>query len=320
MAKRVRALAARVDKLRTAALVERYTGPVLFEGEAAAEMAIQGLANALVGVPRLVVDDSRFEKVFASDDGTFADKIGGKVLPEFLSLTDNPAAREFQGKPLFGSYQVDEEGVKARPTLLVDKGICTTMLRSRALIPNTTTSTGNRRTMGAMPSNLLFTAEKSMTGDQLKAELLRLVKLRNKEYGILVRRLGNSMLTQVSNRGRTIIYTSRGSGAVDVEPAIEAYKIYPDGREELVRNLNINGLTLANFKDIVAVSDTLNVYSAPYRNRRISPATMGSFLVGAPPLVSVAVPALLFDDLTVQRPTGDIPNLPFTKHPYFDSK
>jgi hypothetical protein len=34
--------------------------------------------------------------------------------------------------------------------------------------------------------------------------------------------------------------------------------------------------------------------------------------------VSIAVPALLFDDLTLRRPTGDIPNLPFSKHPSFD--
>jgi len=32
----------------------------------------------------------------------------------------------------------------------------------------------------------------------------------------------------------------------------------------------------------------------------------------------VATPSLLFDDLTMQRPTGDIPNLPVTKHPFFD--
>jgi hypothetical protein len=112
----------------------------------------------------------------------------------------------------------------------------------------------------------------------------------------------------------------RGSGAVDVEPAIEAYKVFLDGHEELVRNLNINGLTLGNFKDIAAISDSPIVYSATYRNRRISPATMGVFMVGATPLVSVVAPSFLFDDLTMQRPTGDIPNLPFTKHPFFDSK
>ena len=35
-------------------------------------------------------------------------------------------------------------------------------------------------------------------------------------------------------------------------------------------------------------------------------------------IVTVAVPALLFDDMTLQRPNGDVPNLPVTKHPFFD--
>jgi hypothetical protein len=34
--------------------------------------------------------------------------------------------------------------------------------------------------------------------------------------------------------------------------------------------------------------------------------------------VSIAAPAMLFDDMTLQRPTGEVPNLPFTKHPFFD--
>jgi predicted Zn-dependent protease len=320
LARRVRALQSRLEKLRTGALVERYAGPVLFEGQAAAEILIQGLANAVVGVPRLVVDDSRFERVFSSDDGTFADKIGGKVLPEFLSLKDDATAREFQGQPLLGAYQVDEEGVKARSTALVDKGIFQTLLRSRALIPNTSQSTANRRAMGAMATNLIFSSEKSLPADQLKAELIRIAKARGKEYGILIRRLNNPVLAQSLNRGRTIVITSRGAGMVDVEPAIEAYKVFQDGHEELVRNLNINGMTLASFKDIVAVSDALTVYSAPFRNKRVSPASMGTFIVaGTQPLLSVVAPGVLFDDLTVQRPTGDIPNLPFSPHPFFDT-
>jgi len=37
-----------------------------------------------------------------------------------------------------------------------------------------------------------------------------------------------------------IVMTNRGPSLVNAEPAIEAYKIYADGREELVRNLTIN--------------------------------------------------------------------------------
>ncbi len=95
--------------------------------------------------------------------------------------------------------------------------------------------------------------------------------------------------------------------------------LFPDGREELVRNLEINSLTLGAFKDIVAVSDNAGVYTAPVRIIIQSPGmALGFRAPGGPNVVSIAVPAMLFDDLTLQRPTGDVPNLPFTKHPYFD--
>ena len=88
---------------------------------------------------------------------------------------------------------------------------------------------------------------------------------------------------------------------------------------ELVRNLNISSLTLGSFKDIVAVSDSPEVYTAPVRMQIGSPIMrMTRFPPGGPQVVSVAIPALLFDDLTLQRPPGDVPNLPFTKHPFFD--
>ena len=31
-----------------------------------------------------------------------------------------------------------------------------------------------------------------------------------------------------------------------------------------------------------------------------------------------AVPSLLFEDLTVRKPTGEIPALPFVRNPFFD--
>jgi hypothetical protein len=294
---------------------------VLFEGQAAGEIFLQGVASRLTGVPRLVVDDLRFQNAFNSNGG-LADRIGGRILPDFLSITDNPKLREIQGQPLFGGYQVDDDGVKAGPTALVDKGILKTLLHTRALIPDTTQSTANRRGSSPMPSNLLLTADKALPPDQLKAELLRQAKQRGKDYGIIVRRMGNPTLDILLNRSRTIIITSASTpGSIQVEPLVEAYKVYLDGHEELVRNLEINGLTLGAFKDIVAVSDGPVVYSAPIRQVVFSPSMALNFTpIAGPNVVSMTVPALLFDEMTLQRPTGDVPNLPVVKHPFFESK
>jgi hypothetical protein len=73
------------------------------------EHAVHGLrwVRPWPAFPRVVVDDLHMERFFSSNAG----------------LADNPAAREFHGKPLYGSVQVDDEGVKTGPTLLADKGI-----------------------------------------------------------------------------------------------------------------------------------------------------------------------------------------------------
>jgi predicted Zn-dependent protease len=319
LARRVRALAARLDGLRKAQLVDRYAGPVLFEGEASAELFLQALGSAMVGTPRTVVDDLRFEGMFRNNSG-LADKVGARVLPDFMTLKDAPATRVFRGTPLFGSYQVDDDGVKTGETVLVDKGILQTLLHTRALIPDTTHSTASRRSTGAMPSNLLFSAEKSMTEEQLKAELIRLAAQRHKEYGILVRRMGNQQLLASLARSRIVLANnSNGPGSISVQPVVEAYKVFPDGHEEPVRDLNINGLTLDAFRSIVAVSEPSTVYTAPVLILNRSPLTGVSFLQpGGPLVVSTNAPAMLFEDMTLERPTGDVPIPPFSGHPYFD--
>jgi hypothetical protein len=167
---------------------------------------------------------------------------------------------------------------------------------------------------------LLFSAEKSMTEEQLKAELIRLAAQRHKEYGILVRRMGNQQLLASLARSRIVLANnSNGPGSISVQPVVEAYKVFPDGHEEPVRDLNINGLTLDAFRSIVAVSEPSTVYTAPVLILNRSPLTGVSFLQpGGPLVVSTNAPAMLFEDMTLERPTGDVPIPPFSGHPYFD--
>ncbi|SPE39782.1 hypothetical protein SBA3_3410001 [Candidatus Sulfopaludibacter sp. SbA3] len=319
MTRRIRTLAARIDAMRKAPLLEKYSGPVIFEGQAAAELFFQALGGAMVGVPRTVVDDLRLDGLY-NNNGGLASKIGSRILPDALSLKDAPAAREFHGQPLFGGYQVDDDGVKAGETELIDKGVLKTLLHTRALIPDTTHSTASRRGSGAMPSNLLFAVDKAMTPEQLKAELIKQVKQRNKEFGVVVRRIGNPTLAISLGRSRIIIFSSsNGPSSIAVEPVLEAYKVFPDGHEELVRNLTIDGLTQGDFRNILAMSEPASVYTAPIRIIQRAPlAAIGFLQPGGPNMISAAVPSMLFEDMSLKRPTGDIPNLPFSTHPFFE--
>ena len=71
--KRIRALQSRLDNLRKATIMERYTGPVLFESDAAGELFLQALGSALTGIPRVVVDDQMFMRAFNTNGG-FAER------------------------------------------------------------------------------------------------------------------------------------------------------------------------------------------------------------------------------------------------------
>ena len=99
-----------------------------------------------------------------------------------------------------------------------------------------------------------------------------------------------------------------------MEGAILAYKVFPDGREELIRNAELLGITEATFKDIVATSKTQTGYSAPFMRRNVSPFP-SPFSFG---IISLVVPSLLFEDVSLKKPSGVIPRPPVASRPFFD--
>jgi len=312
LSNKIQAFQRRLLKLKAASTLTRYAGPVLFEGQAAAELFAQAFATALLGVPRIVVDDQRFEAIFGSDTGVFTDKIATRVLPGHMRLVDDPTRAGFAG-----TYQIDEEGVKAKPTVVAQGGILKRLLNTRSLIPGVTDSTGNRRAAGIAPSNLILETSKGLPLENLKQELLNLVKDRGLEYGIIVRKIANPSDQFARPRGRMVIMTRGGAGqALQLSPVVEAVKVFADGHEELLRNLEISGFNTTSFRDLAGVSSETTQYTAQFRNPRMSPL-MGGPISTTRVLVTYVVPSMLFEDITVQQPAGEVPKLPFISHPSF---
>jgi hypothetical protein len=306
----------RLTKLQSAPVGDRYNGPVLFEGEAAAEVVAQAVARRLPATPILISDNPQF-RGFAGQENPLLDKIDSRVLPDFLSLVDNPTANQADDHFLFGSYKVDEEGTPAHETTVVDNGYLKTVLTSREPVRGVLQSTGNMRERGVAPSNLFLVAQKSSSAAEVKAQFLDLVKRRGKPYGIVIRRLGDPAFRATDLEFMSLIVPTP-SQQDRLEPAILAYRVYLDGHEELIRNVGVAGISMDSLKDIVAVSNTRTVYAAPFSGRASSPF-VGVVAGGAPMVVSYVVPSsLLFEDLAVQKPSGEIPKPPISKHPYFD--
>jgi len=306
---RTRAMADRILKLRTAGSLERYNGPVLFEGDAAGEIFAQQFATGLMAVRTPLSDNPQFEMYFnqlmsqLGGGGSLVDKIGGRVLPDFLSVSDNPLRADYQGTILMGAGKIDDDAVETRETRLVEHGTLKTLLATRTPVRAVLHSTGSRRGYGPSPSNLFLTSEKSSTNDKLRKELLRRAKDRGLDYGIVVRRVGAGAAASFVKMATRMAQQGQGSGSL-----AEVYKLYPDGHEELIRGVEIAEMLPSTFKDIVAVGDTPAVFTdefIPPVGALFAAGISGSSDV---PIVSCVVPSLLFEEVSLVKSQGPFPN------------
>lgn len=317
LAERVRGMAATLSARRDAAFVERYSGPVLFEGQAAAELFAQVLAPKLLAVRVPVAEDARMEGFTATLRNPFQDKIGARVLPRGFSVHDDPTLDEYAGAPLFGGYLIDDDGIPAASTALVENGVLKGLLATRNPIAGIAGSTGNRRMMGIpLPSNLVVASSRSLSDEEVAEEFKLLIEERGNDFGVVVRRLANPM---AKLDRADVARTPRGEVAVD--RLTRAYKVYPDGREEPIRKAELSGVSESDFRDIVATTEATTNYTlgfVPTIAYSLAVTTAQYGAAGTQPAMSIAVPDLLFEELTLRKPVGNVPLPPVATHPFFD--
>ncbi len=318
LGKQVREMGVRLSQRRLAPVLDTYNGPVLFEGQAAAEVTAQVLAPRLLATRPPVVDEPRLESMVAGLDNPFVERIGSRVLPEFLSASDDPRLTAHTGLSLVGGYKVDDEGVVARQTFLIRDGYLETLLSTRTAVRSVRKSSGNCRGNGPQPSNFVMTASKGLTEADLKQAMLKLVSVRGKPFGVVVRRVGNPSLRVGRDSMTFSSMTAASPNLTRVEGGLVAYKVYPDGREELLRGVEIASLSPEAFKDIVAASEGQTSYNAPFRSPSSRLAYGATGMMGGTAIVSVVTPSLLFEEVNLKKPSGDIPQAPVAKHPFFD--
>ncbi|HEV2388471.1 MAG TPA: metallopeptidase TldD-related protein [Candidatus Acidoferrales bacterium] len=324
IASRTEEMARRLTALRDAPLLDRYNGPALFEGRAAAEIFGEEFAPALIGRRKPVSGTSEMDAVMAQfgrlQAPSFAGSIGSRVLPDFLSVVDDPTLAAYGQEPLLGGYKVDDEGVPAHETRLVESGILRTFLTDRTPVDGVGRSTGNRRGTGAIPSNLLVQVSAGLGETELRSRLLELVKKRGLEYGIVVSELGSSSGTSMGEQALAMISTMTGQAA-EGRGVLVAYKVYPDGHEESIRGARLSGMSPESFKDIVAASKAATVFHSAQMPRFDFSSSffmsLGAEMGGSPslPMVSYVVPSLLFEDLSLTKPSGETPRPPFSNPP-----
>jgi TldD protein len=259
-----------VVALRQAPIVEEeYRGPVLFAADAADDIVASLVGQNVLGRKPQLGKPNR-------TTGAFATSYKSRVLPNFMTLIDDPTMKEFHGKSVVGNYAVDSEGVKAQPVNVIENGVLTNYLVGRQPLRDFLDSNGHGRAApGSFPGPslgvLVVKSSEAQAPGALQQKVIQMAKDQDKPFGYRVETLGPG------NSPRLL------------------YRVYAkDGREELVRGAVFNEL------DIRAIrNDLIAAGNDPLVSNRGG---------GAPS--TIICPSLLFGELEVKRADTSKDKLP----------
>ena len=251
-------------------------------------------------------------------------RIGQRVLPLTVELTDDPTAQQFQGHDLIASYGVDQEGVPAQKVALIQQGLLKELLMSRRPGPDADRSNGHgRSTFLAVPrpvtSNLFFTASNGQSAAELRKKFLDACKQNGQQFGLLVREMDNPVIASSSQEELSNSLATLASGAPngDRMPLLVYRVNVDDGREELVRGALISQLTVRNLRNLLGIgNDNAVFYYAQSQDAETAGTALGAFgsANGGVPS-DVIAPSLLFEEVEVRGPHGEPRRMPLVPPP-----
>ena len=257
--------------LREAPVVEdEYRGPVLFSADAAASVFSDLVGENVLGLRPDLGKPARTK-------GAYASSYKARVLPDFISVTDDPTLTEIDGKPLLGNYDIDDEGVKASPVKLVESGMLMNYVIGRTPIRDFPVSNGHGRAKlpenhpGPSLGNLIVRSSQPLSDDALRKKLIEICKQRDLPFGFYVETFGPNLTPRL------------------------LYKVWvKDEHQEIVRGGSFGELDQRSLRNnLIAAGDAVFV-----DNR----------LLNVPH--SIVSPAILFDELEVKRANVNKEKLP----------
>ena len=266
-----------LDALHDAPLAEPYVGPAILEGRAAGVFFHEVFGHRIEG----------HRQKDTTSGQTFASYVGKDIAPDWLSVYDDATIVTLNGMQMNGFYRFDDEGVRAHRVSLIDHGKLIGFLMGRNPIKGFDHSNGHgRRSPGLPPvarqGNLVVEVAKSVPRADLEKLLIEEVKRQHRPYGMI--------FTDIS--GGFTNTSAFAPQAFKVNPVM-AYRLFPDGKKELVRGIDISGTPLVALQSIRAASREIETFNG----------VCGAESGWVP--VSASAPSLLLEKIEVEK--GFIP-------------
>ena len=277
-------------EMREAPLVDPYEGPAILSGRASGVFFHEILGHRLEG-----------HRQKAEHEGqTFKAKLGQQVLPENFSVIFDPNVRTFGDIELIGSYYFDNQGVRGQRVTVIENGILKGFLTSRLPLEGFLDSNGHGRKnagLAVVPrqSNMFIDVQNPVTPEELQEMLLARVEEQGKDFGLYFDDItGGFAITQRSM-----------PNAFNVTPVL-VYKLYKDGRKEMVRGVNLIGTPLTTFSRIEQGATDYDVFNG------ICGAESGQVPVAA------ISPSILVSQIEVQKMQSSRGKPPILPNPVTD--
>jgi predicted Zn-dependent protease len=239
-------MVADLKALRAAPVIEPFTGPAILSGRASGVFFHEIFGHRIEG----------HRQKSENEGQTFTKKVNQPILPDFISVIDDPTTERINGVDLNGYYRFDDDGVAAQRVSVVENGILKNFLMSRSPVSGFESSNGHGRkapgyrTVGRQ-GNLIVQASSTVSDSKLRAMLIEEAKKQGKEFGLLFKDISG---------GFTL--TGRSSPQSFQVTPIMVYRVYVDGRpDQLVRGADLIGTPLTSFSKIVAAGDTPEVFN-----------------------------------------------------------
>lgn len=255
-----RRLGKELEDLRKAPIVERFTGPVLFEGTAATDIARHTLAPHLGGTP---VPEGLTANEAKQFGGELADRLGLRAISPLLSVVDDPTILTTGKEPLIGGYKFDDEGVPSTRVEVIKDGSLLTLLSSRTPAAKDAKSNGHARRAApggvfhGSTTNLFLIPNKGQSRSQLKASLIKEIKAQGVPSGLIIRQLDDAAITATPELvKRELLNMLRTLDPSAPPPAVRAYRVDAKGKEELVRGVQLKPVPIRAWRDLIAVGKT----------------------------------------------------------------
>ncbi len=312
--------------MRQSPLLQDFTGPVLFDPPAAGSLLAQALAPSLSGARPPLSTMPAFDEIMERMGGRseWSGRVNTRVLPANVSLVDDPTLKEFNGQPLLGNYEIDDEGVKAQRVQVVENGSLKNLLMSRRPGPDFSASNGHARSallsdMRPLASNLFLQSNGGLDSAALKKKFLDACRDDGHEWCLEVKRMDNPALSSIRQEDFSDFLGGIAGGVASGEriPLVVCRVYVSDGHEEMVRGGHIEGLQLRAIRNILGIGNDETVF--PYMQNTAGGfagtalGAFGSAQGGIPS--TVVTPSLLLDEIEFRGFHGEPRRLPLVPAP-----